>query len=123
MKMDGLNERLAAVATQGDANWFEAHPDDRIRMRNAVPGEFQGDIGVPPVGMTWRCIVVEAQPDVRVRQQVALPIAVANDSMSGHQLFALFMQAAPPEAKRMIDQLRAIKLPGAPKPISLDTPA
>jgi len=108
-----LSERLTAIVTEGDAAWFAAHPDNRVRMRNAVPSEFNEEIGTAPVGMTWRCIIVEAQPGVRVRQPVALPMTVSNDDMSDQQLFALFMQAAPPEAKRMIDQLRAAKLSGA----------
>jgi hypothetical protein len=111
-----MNERLAAIVTQGDGAWFEAHPDNRIRMRNAVPVEFDEDIGIAPVGMTWRCIVIEAQPGVRVRQPVALPAAVGNDGMNDRELFALFVEAAPPEAKRMIDQLRAMRAPGTPKP-------
>lgn len=106
-----VTERLIAIVTQGDVAWFETHPDNRIRMRNAVPMEFDEDIGTAPVGMTWRCIVVEAQPGVRVRQPVALPIAASNDGMSDQELFALFMQAAPPQAKRMIDQLRAMRAP------------
>jgi len=112
-----LNEQLAAIVTQGDAAWFGTHPDNRVRMRNAVQGEFSEEIGAAPVGMTWRCIVVEAQPGVRMRQPVALPISAANDSMSDHELFALFVQAAPTEAKRMIEQLRAMKLSGAPEPV------
>lgn len=116
MKTDDLNERLAAVVTQGDAAWFEAHPDNRVRMRNAVPAEFDESIGTAPVGMTWRCIVVEAQPGVRVRQPVALPVSVSNDSMDDQQLFGLFMEAAPPEAKRMIDQLRAMRVPSVSSP-------
>jgi hypothetical protein len=114
MKMDRLNQRLSAIVTQGDAAWFAAHPDNRIRMRHAVASEFDEDVGGPPVGMSWRCIVVEAQPGVRIRQPVALPIHTANDSMSDQQLFALFVQAAPPQAKRMIKQLRAMKLSDAP---------
>jgi len=112
-----LNERLTAIVTEGDAAWFAAHPDNRVRMRNAVSSEFNEEIGAPPVGMTWRCIVLEAQPGVRVRQPVALPMAVSNDDMSDQQLFALFMQAAPPEAKGMIDQLRAANLSGESRPV------
>ena len=112
-----LNERLTAIVTEGDAAWFEAHPDNRVRMRNAVAGEFNEEIGAAPMGMTWRCIVVEAQPGVRMRQPVALPMSASNDDMSDQQLFALFMQAAPPEAKGMIDRLRAAKLSGISKPV------
>jgi len=115
-ELNALNERMIAIVTQGDAAWFEAHPDNRIRIRNAVPKESNEDIGTAPVGMTWRCIVVEAQPGVRVRQPIALQVPVSNDSMSDQELFALFVQAAPPDARRMIDQLRKTRLPGAPKP-------
>ncbi len=116
VETNAMNERLAAIVTQGDVAWFETHPDNRIRMRNAVPMEFDEDIGAAPVGMTWRCIVVEAQPGVRVRQPVALPAAVGNDGMSDRELFALFVAAAPPQARRMIDQLRAMRSPVTSKP-------
>ncbi|RSV20379.1 hypothetical protein CA236_00225 [Sphingomonas sp. ABOLG] len=98
------------VATQGDAAWFEKNPDRRLRLRNAVPGEFR-DLSDPPVGMTWRVIVVEAQPGVRARQPLALPLSAGNDAMAEAQLFTLFMQAAPKEARRMVAQLRKMKLP------------
>lgn len=113
-----LHERMIEIATQGDAAWFEKHSDRRIRIRNAAPMEFNGSLGEPPVGMTWRAIVVEAQPGVRARQPLALPGAIENDSLEEQDLFDLFIRAAPSEAKGVIDQLRKIKLPGALKPVS-----
>lgn len=110
-----LHERVIEVAKQGDAAWFESRPDRRLRLRNAVPMEFNRDLGEPPVGMTWRAIVVEAQPGVRARQPVALPLGVENDSMAEEDLFSLFMQAAPAEAKGMLTQLRRVKVSGAPE--------
>lgn len=109
-----LHERVIEVATQGDAAWFEKRPDRRIRLRNAVPMEFNQDLGQPPEGMTWRALVVEAQPGVRARQPVALPIGIDNETMGEDEMFKLFMQAAPKEAKSMIDKLRRVKLPGSP---------
>lgn len=111
----GINEQMIEVVTQGDGAWFGAHPDNRIRMRNAVEGEFNEDFGLAPVGMSWRAIVLEAQPGVRMRQPVALPLHVSND-LPDHDLFALFMQAAGPEAKEIVGKLRRLKLPGKPKP-------
>lgn len=111
-----LNEKIIEIATQGDAAWFEKHPDSRLRMRNAVAMEFNRNLGEAPVGMTWRAIVLEAQPGVRMRQPIALPMGVRNDDMDDEQLFALFMQVAPAEAKGMVKQLRGLKLPGSPKP-------
>ncbi len=107
-----LHERVIEIATQGDSAWFESRPDRRLRLRNAVSMEFNRNLGEPPVGMTWRAIVVEAQPGVRARQPVALPIGVENDSMAEEDLFRLFMQAAPKEAKDMLVQLRRVKLRG-----------
>jgi len=109
-----LQERIIEIATQGDAAWFEKHPDSGIRMRNAVPMEFNENLGEPPLGMSWRALVVEAQPGARARQPIALPLSVANDSLDEQELFALFVQAAPPEAKGIIDRLRRIKVPGTP---------
>ena len=114
VEVKALHERVIEVATQGDAAWFDQRPDRRIRLRNAVPLEFNRDLGEPPVGMTWRAIVIEAQPGVRARQPVALPLGIDNDSMAEEDLFSLFMQAAPKEAKAMLKQLRRIKLPGTP---------
>jgi hypothetical protein len=111
-----IHERVIEIATQGDAAWFEKGPDRRIRIRNAVPQEFNGILDEPPVGMTWRAIVVEAQPGVRARQPVALPIGIENDEISEQELFGLFLQAAPAEAKGIIDHLRKVKLAGVPKP-------
>lgn len=109
-----LQERIIEIATQGDAAWFEKHPDSRIRIRNAVPMEFNGTLVEPPSGMSWRALVVEAQPGARARQPIALPLSVANDSLDEQELFALFVQTAPPEAKGIIDRLRRIKVPGTP---------
>lgn len=111
-----LNERIIEIATQGDAAWFEKRPDNRLRMRNAVPMEFNRNLGEPPVGMTWRAIVLEAQPGVRMRQPIAIPMEVGNDDMDDQQLLSLFMQVAPAEAQGMVTQLRGLKLPGSPKP-------
>ncbi len=100
------NDRLfVEIATQGDATWFDKNPDCRLRLRNAAPGEFR-DLGDPPVGMTWRVIVVEAQPGVRIRQPLALSLCIDNDSMPEAELFSLFMQAAPKEAHGTLAQLR-----------------
>ncbi len=111
----GINKQMIEIVTQGDGAWFEAHPDNQIRMRNAVNGEFNEDFGPAPVGMSWRAIVVEAQPGARMRQPVALPLHVGND-LDDHDLFALFMQAAGPEAKGLVSQLRGLKMPGKQKP-------
>jgi len=113
-----IDEQMIEIVTQGDAAWFEVHPDNRIRIRNAISGEFNEDFGPAPVGMSWRAIVLEAQPGVRMRQPVALPLHVGND-LNNHDLFSLFMQAAGPEAKGMVSQLRALKLPSKPKPAKM----
>lgn len=110
-----LQMRMIEIATQGDAAWFETHPDNRIRIRNAVAGEFNEDFGQAPVGMSWRAIVLEAQPGMRMRQPVALPLHVDND-LSDQDLFALFMQAAGPEAKDIISRLRKVNPLSVPKP-------
>ena len=109
-----LQQSIIEVVTQGDAAWFEQHPDSRIRIRNAVAMEFNENLGEPPLGMSWRALVIEAQPGARARQPIALPINVANDSLEEQELFALFVQAAPPEAKGIIDRLRRIKALGTP---------
>lgn len=112
--ISALQQSMIEIATQGDAAWFETQPDSRIRIRNAVPMEFNENLGEPPLGMSWRALVVEAQPGARARQPIALPVGVANDSLDEQELFALFVQAAPSEAKGIIDRLRRIKVPGTP---------
>lgn len=115
-ELRALNERVIEIATHGDAAWFEKHPDNRLRMRNAVNMEFNRNLGEPPVGMTWRAIVLEAQPGVRMRQPIALPMAVGNDDMDDAQLLDLFMQVAPVDASGLLNHLRGVKLAGKPKP-------
>lgn len=110
---NAIQQRLIHVATQGDAVWFEANPDRRLRLRNAVAQEFAEHLSEPPVGMTWRAIVVEAQPGVRARQPVALPIGMDNESFDDRELFSLFMQAAPKQARQMLDRLRKVKIAAA----------
>lgn len=100
-----------AIATAGDAMWFDAHGERRLRIRNMVPGEF-GDVdGQPPVGMAWHTIVLEAQPGARSRQVIALPIGTAIADFGDEDLFDLFVQVAPPGARQVIATLRKMKLP------------
>jgi len=113
--MRALNERVIEIATQGDAAWFEKHPDNRLCMRNAVDMEFNRNLGPPPVGMTWRAIIVEAQPGVRMRQPIALPTGVSNGGLGDQQLLDLFMQVAPAEAAGMLTTLCGVKLAGKQK--------
>lgn len=112
-----INKQMIEIATQGDAAWFETHPDNRIRIRNAVDGEFNEVFGQAPIGMSWRAIVLEAQPGMRMRQPVALPLHVENN-LNDQDLSALFMQAAGPEAKDIISRLRKVNPRSVPKPAS-----
>ncbi len=109
-----MNERTMAVeiATAGDATWFARHLDRRLRIRAMIPGEFDDVVGLPPVGMTWRTIVLEAQPGARTRQAIALAIGADVNALTDADLFGLFLQAAPPGARAMIASLRKVKLPG-----------
>lgn len=111
-----MNERDLAteIATAGDALWFEAHGDRRMRIRNMVPREFVDVDGPPPVGMAWRTIVIEAQPGARSRQAIALPTGVAIDTLGDDDLFDLFLQVAPKGARDVIARMRKMKLPGVP---------
>ena len=102
---------VVEVATQGDAAWFDKHPDRRIRIRPAVSMEFNEDVGSAPVGMQWFALVLEAQPGARIRQPVALSIGFNVEDMDDSALFSLFQQAAPPSAKEILGQLRSAKLP------------
>jgi hypothetical protein len=106
-----VQARLIDIATQGDAAWFEAHSDRRIRIRQAVANEFAADIGTPPVGMLWFALVLEAQPGARIRQPIALPIGFAAGDLDDAALFSLFHQAAPAEAKTLLAKLRKTRVP------------
>jgi hypothetical protein len=111
-----IHERVIELATLGDAAWFESNPDRRIRIRNAVPMEFNEAMSRPPVGMVLHTLVLEAQPGVRMRQPVALSVEVAIGELGDEELFAFFVQVAPPEAKGILKKLRATKLPGTLRP-------
>lgn len=113
-----IHERVIELATLGDAAWFENHPERRIRIRNAVPLEFNEDVGPSRYGMILQTLVLEAQPGVRIRQPIALSVMVAIDELGDEELFGLFMQVAPPEAKDALKALRAATLPGSPVPVA-----
>nr|WP_294813664.1 hypothetical protein [uncultured Sphingomonas sp.] len=117
VEVRAIHERMIELATLGDAAWFESNPDRRIRIRNAVPMEFNENIGPSPTGMIQHTLVLEAQPGVRMRQPVALSTAVAIEALGDDELFALFMQVAPDGAKDALKKLRSTKLPGVPKPV------
>ena len=59
-----------------DAAWFKEHPQETMRLRDWVPGEWAGhdegqytDAPEPPVGHHWerRVMVEQLQPGVRTR--------------------------------------------------------
>lgn len=110
-----IQSLVVEVATQGDAAWFDKHPDRRLRIRQAVATEFNEDVGSAPVGMQWFALVLEAQPGARIRQPVALSIGFDIEGLDDGALFSLFHQAAPHGAKKIIAQLRSAKLPGTAK--------
>lgn len=109
----GMQAQATMIATAGDAAWFAAHGDRRLRIRNMVPGEFSDVGGHPPVGMAWHTIVLEAQPGARSRQAIALPIATVATALGDEDLFELFVQAAPPGARKVIAALRKVKIPAS----------
>jgi hypothetical protein len=111
-------EKLVEIAMLGDAAWFQDNPDRRMRIRNAVPMEFNGDLGAPPTGMAWRTLVAEAQPGARLRQPIALAAAAEVAAMGDNELFALFMKVATPDVLYALKRLRAAKLPDDPKPLA-----
>ena len=115
VEVRAIHERVIELATLGDAAWFEDNPDRRIRIRNAVPMEFSEDVGPSAPGMLLRTLVLEAQPGVRMRQPVALSAGIPIDGLDDEELFSLFMQVAPREAKDMLGKLRSRKLPGTPR--------
>ncbi len=103
---------IVEVATQGDAAWFDKHPDRRLRIRQAVAMEFNEDVRSAPVGMQWFALVLEAQPGARIRQPIALSIGFDVEGLDDSALFSLFQQAAPSGAKEILGELRSAKLPG-----------
>lgn len=115
-ELRSTNALIIAVATKGDAVWFETNPHRRIRIRKAVAMEFSEDVGQAPVGMEWFAIVLEAQPGARMRQPIALPIGFEVSDMDDSALFSLFQQASPSGAKDVLSKLRSAKLPGMANP-------
>lgn len=109
-----IHEQMIEIATLGDAAWFAANPDRRIRIRKAVTMEFDRNLGGAPDGMEWHALVLEAQPGARVRQPVALLAGTPLAEMGDEDLYAIFMRAASPEAREMLKTLRSTKLAGAP---------
>ena len=50
-----------------DRAWFVANPGCSYRLRDALPMEFNGQLEEPPVGSTWRVLVVELTGEMRLR--------------------------------------------------------
>jgi hypothetical protein len=105
-----LQKQLLGIATAGDALWFANNADRRIRIRPAAAMEFNENLGQAPVGMRWFALVLEAQPGARMRQAIALPLDFDSSALDDSSLFSLFQQAAPPEAKKLLERLRSTKL-------------
>ena len=71
--------RGADYASEDDRLWFEDHPDETIRKRDAFPGELPPIDYPPPLGMVYRqrVTVTQVKPGLRVRQaQVYLETAL-----------------------------------------------
>jgi len=60
------------AASEDDRRWFEAHPNERQRIREPFPGELQA--AVPPGHYVAGVAVIQLAPGVRARQAILLEI-------------------------------------------------
>jgi hypothetical protein len=60
-------------ACEDDRLWFDAHPDHKLRLRRAVPREFNGHDMPPTPDWIAAVLVILIGPGLRLRQPFALP--------------------------------------------------
>ena len=82
-------------AKEIDRRWFEDHPGRTIRIRDALPYEFNQPLPQARPGFTWRVIVKEVEAGVRVRSPVAARTALQNDDASEADLKRIFDEVSP----------------------------
>ena len=100
-----IHSKAIDRACADDAAWFAVHPSRIFRLRDAIPFEFNRDIGLPPWQETWRALVAQGAPGVRFRCQLSAPIEVSNEDAVDDLLRPIFEQIAPPDLLTAFEKL------------------
>jgi hypothetical protein len=90
---DEILGQSSDAAFDDDRRWFEANVGRKFRIRDTIPFEYNYPIGSPPQGMSWRTLVSEVEPDVRLRSLVAFPNEVSIEGVDDRHLEPLFKRA------------------------------
>lgn len=86
-------------AKEMDREWFEGHPGRTIRLRDALPYEFDQPLPQARPGFTWRVIVKEVKAGVRARSPMAARAELRNEDASEADLERIFHEVSPETLK------------------------
>jgi hypothetical protein len=78
-----------------DREWFEGHPGRTIRIRDALPYEFDQPLRQAKPGFSWRVIVKEMEAGVRARSPVAVRSELRNEDAREADLERIFREVSP----------------------------
>jgi hypothetical protein len=95
------HQQAVALATEADRVWFEQNAGREFRLRDPMALEFNGPLGAPGRGFTWRVLVARLKDGARLRFPVSLTVDLHNDGAKDGHLAILFEQVAPADAKAM----------------------
>jgi hypothetical protein len=73
-----IHGKAIEQACEDDRLWFDAHPEQKLRLRHAVPYEFNGLDQVATPGYLSLVFVVLLGPGLRLRVPTLLPTLVTD---------------------------------------------
>jgi hypothetical protein len=97
-----IHSKAIDRACENDRKWFEDNPERICRLRSAMPYEFNGPVDDPPEGSSWRALVTQIEPGMRVRAQVALPTEIRNEA-DDRQIASIAMPLLPEHLQRLLN--------------------
>lgn len=100
--VDAIHAKVIDRTCEGDREWFEANPNRLFRLRDMIPYENNGPIEAPPDGMSWRTLIVQLEPGMRLRAILSVPAKLDNEDADDQQLASIFMPLAPKPLRKML---------------------
>ncbi|MFT6570481.1 MAG: hypothetical protein ACJAWY_002201 [Sphingomonas echinoides] len=86
-------------AKEMDREWFEDHPGRTIRIRDALPYEFNQPLPQARPGYTWRVIVKEVKIGMRARSPLAARTELRNEDAKETDLERILREVSPDALK------------------------
>jgi hypothetical protein len=100
-----LHQAAVERASEDDRLWFEANPDRKLRLRDAVPMELNGPLPECPPGYSVRTVVVQFRPGVRSRTFIGIRADMPSEGAEDHHIEELIRRYAHPEAQEKFAEI------------------